>query len=89
MVRPPLPRAPMTGWTLLSAAALALLCAGSAARAQAAEGTRAYWSDTWRGWHFYEAPEPAPPKARPPERPPQPGPRPIDTHTGASKGQAP
>jgi len=66
----------MTGWSLLSAAAVALLCAGSAARAQATEGTRAYWSDAWRGWHFYEEPEPTPPKARPPSaRPNQvPGP---------------
>ncbi|TAJ12134.1 thioredoxin family protein, partial [Patescibacteria group bacterium] len=45
--------------------------------------SRAYWSDRWRGWHFYEAPptqevEPAtrpapapPPRPAAPERPPE------------------
>ena len=36
-----------------------------------------YWSDTWRGWHFYEEPEPefehpAPPPPRPAHSPPKP-----------------
>ena len=25
-----------------------------------------YWSDTWRGWHFYEEPEPEPIHRPPP-----------------------
>lgn len=29
-----------------------------------------YWSDAWRGWHFYEDPEPEPPPAQPPPSPP-------------------
>ncbi len=38
-----------------------------------------YWSDTWRGWHFYEEPEPefehrAPPPTRPARSPSKPAP---------------
>lgn len=65
MVRPFSLRALTTSRLLLTTAASALLCAGAAARAQTADGARAYWSDTWRGWHFYEEPEPDPPRARP------------------------
>jgi conjugal transfer pilus assembly protein TraF len=66
--------------------ALLLLAAGStAAFAQAvpdppsiAAVCRAgtgYWCDSWRGWHFYEDPEPEspPPKDKPPALPPPPG----------------
>ena len=38
--------------TLLMVSALACFAA------QAQGVTPRYWSDTWRGWHFYEAPEP-------------------------------
>lgn len=46
--------------------------------ASAQGGPKRYWSDTWRGWHFYEDPasevedEPAPPKAPKPVVPVQP-----------------
>ncbi len=40
---------------LICALVLAVLCP-IAARAQTAASP--YWSDTWRGWHFYEDPEP-------------------------------
>ena len=36
---------------------LVLLLAGSLTAA-AQDTPRRYWSDTWRGWHFYEEPEP-------------------------------
>lgn len=36
----------------------ALLMLGSLT-ASAQDSARRYWSDTWRGWHFYEDPEPA------------------------------
>lgn len=36
---------------------LALLLVGSLT-ASAQDTQRRYWSDTWRGWHFYEEPEP-------------------------------
>ena len=34
------------------------LFAIAAPMAQAQDTTSRYWSDTWRGWHFYEDPEP-------------------------------
>jgi len=60
-----------------------VLCAVSltvgALTASAQDAPRRYWSDTWRGWHFYEEPEPdgtdkpaAPPKTTSPEVPVQP-----------------
>lgn len=34
------------------------------------EQPSSYWRDTWRGWHFYELPEPPPPaQTKPPARP--------------------
>lgn len=36
--------------------------------------TAPYWSDTWRGWHFYEDPEPD--TNEPPAAPPKPTPQP-------------
>lgn len=42
--------------------ALALLLGASAASAQ--DATARYWSDSWRGWHFYEDP-PAAERERP------------------------
>ena len=35
-----------------------VLAALVAPAAQAQDGSSRYWSDTWRGWHFYEDPEP-------------------------------
>lgn len=66
-------------------AVLALMLIGGSAAAQGAatvfpaDAPRPYWSDAWRGWHFYEDPgaeehEPGPaPAARPPapDRPPE------------------
>lgn len=50
-----------------------------AVTASAQDTSRRYWSDTWRGWHFYEDPEPdgdekpaMPPKAVRPAVPAQP-----------------
>lgn len=44
------------------------LGSGSMCLAQAPEPGRPYWSDNWRGWHFYEEPEiprPEPPTSEP------------------------
>ncbi|QDL38738.1 conjugal transfer protein TraF [Rhodoferax sediminis] len=60
-----------------------VLCAVSltvgALTASAQDAPRRYWSDTWRGWHFYEEPEPddadkpaVPPKPASPVVPVQP-----------------
>ena len=67
---------------------LALVASAAAAQEAApAAGhgeTRAYWSDRWRGWHFYEDPpleDPAPPRAQAaPAKPAQPvaSPRPPE-----------
>lgn len=46
----------------------ALLCLVSAL-AIAEENPRRYWSDAWRGWHFYEDPEVEPPIKTPPPAP--------------------
>lgn len=61
--------------------------AALAAPAAHAQGTNPrYWSDTWRGWHFYEDPEPeataqreVPPRISPstPKSQPQPQPQPA------------
>jgi len=45
-----------------------LLAAAPAFAAEASSPLR-YWSDTWRGWHFYEEPEPESERAPPPARP--------------------
>lgn len=38
--------------------------------AQAQDASYRYWSDRWRGWHFYEEPEPQAPAATTAARPP-------------------
>ena len=43
--------------------ALALLLGASAASAQ--DAAARYWSDSWRGWHFYEDPMPEERERRP------------------------
>jgi len=42
----------------LFAALLWLVSIGPAVSAQSLDGQPLYWSDSWRGWHFYEAPAP-------------------------------
>ena len=58
-----------------------LLAALSVIAAEPQDTAPRYWSDTWRGWHFYEEPEPqpkaersvpAPPSSRPAPVPPRP-----------------
>ena len=57
--------------------ALAMLLGAGAAAAQDTQGTVSrYWSDRWRGWHFYEDPEPElerlpPPPPKPPSAAPK------------------
>lgn len=48
-----------------------------ASSAASAQSSVPYWSDAWRGWHFYEDPEPEP-QAKPtsPLKPSPPSPRP-------------
>ena len=51
--------------------------------AETQEASPRYWSDTWRGWHFYEEPEPQPKaqrdaRASPPPRPAPAPPRPAE-----------
>lgn len=46
--------------------------------AQSQDSGRAYWSDNWRGWHFYEEPE------IPPHEPPASAPRPVVPASSAS-----
>lgn len=60
--------------SMAACALLALACHGSAV---ADETPQRFWSDAWRGWHFYEDPEaeapapiPAPTPAKPPARVP-------------------
>lgn len=62
-----------------SMAACALLAVASHGVALADEAPNRFWSDAWRGWHFYEDPEaegptpiPAPMPAKPPARAPSP-----------------
>ena len=59
------------------------LAALAAPAAHAQDTNPRYWSDTWRGWHFYEDPEPeataqreVPPRSSPstPKSLPQPQP---------------
>ena len=64
---------------------LALVASAAAAQEAApAAGhgeTRAYWSDRWRGWHFYEDPpleDPAPPRAQAAPAKPVASPRPPE-----------
>jgi len=57
MLRPPFSSACLAVWTALL---LSWLPAGSSAQDSGhKEATAAspYWSDAWRGWHFYEEPE--------------------------------
>ena len=59
---------------LICALVLAVLCP-IAARAQTSPSP--YWSDAWRGWHFYEDPEPdAEDRPAPPPRIASPAPKP-------------
>ncbi|MDO9073817.1 MAG: conjugal transfer protein TraF [Rubrivivax sp.] len=56
-------------WTTL---ALSWLPAGSSAQdsgRQEATAASPYWADAWRGWHFYEEPEPEGEDAASPRRP--------------------
>jgi conjugal transfer pilus assembly protein TraF len=59
------------------AACLLLLSALSAEVAEAQDTPPRYWSDTWRGWHFYEEAEPQPPPERSTRPPPPPRPTPV------------
>ena len=55
-----------------SMAACALLALASHGAALADEAPNRFWSDAWRGWHFYEDPEaeaPAPVPAPAPAKP--------------------
>ena len=61
-----MPRIPACLWWLLSVLWIVV--------AEAQEASPRYWSDAWRGWHFYEEPEPRPKGQRdarpsPPRRP--------------------
>jgi conjugal transfer pilus assembly protein TraF len=55
-------------WPLVAA----LVFASTPAFAQSTDDPLRYWSDRWRGWHFYEdpAPEPEAPQAEPPKATP-------------------
>lgn len=63
---------------LMDSCALALACLAGAAAAQGTgfgaseDEPRPYWSDRWRGWHFYE--DPPPEEREPAARPPEPAP---------------
>jgi conjugal transfer pilus assembly protein TraF len=65
--------------------ALLILCFTSlcgAGTAYAQETPSPYWNDNWRGWHFYEEPEP---EAPPPAQPPRPKPAPATAPKPAAK----
>lgn len=59
-------RPPPPSWRLVAVAAAMLWCDGSVAQVRQASASlpsqcqsdAAYWCDHWRGWHFYEDPEP-------------------------------
>lgn len=65
----------LLAWSLLAATL-------SSFPAEAQMATARYWSDTWRGWHFYEDPEPEPVDQPAPPRitsaPPEPAARPPE-----------
>lgn len=50
--------------------ALLVLAPVTVAFAQVGGGPSAYWSDRWRGWHFYEEPPPEPEPSPSPPSPP-------------------
>jgi conjugal transfer pilus assembly protein TraF len=52
--------------------AVAIAVCTAAASPQAQEVERRYWLDTWRGWHFYEEPEPPAVEHLPAPVPPHP-----------------
>ena len=58
---------------------LSLLAVLPIAAAEAQETSPRYWSDTWRGWHFYEEPEPQPKAERSVLAPPSSRPAPVPT----------
>ena len=66
-----MPRIPACLWWLLSVPWIVV--------AEAQEASPRYWSDAWRGWHFYEEPEPQPKGQRDarPSPPPRPAPAPA------------
>lgn len=72
----PPPAARMSGFLALALAIA--LCSVAPCSAQAQDADRPYWSDTWRGWHFYEEPEILPPEA------PASAPRPAPASSGAA-----
>ncbi|MBS0217518.1 MAG: conjugal transfer protein TraF [Proteobacteria bacterium] len=54
-----------------------LLTAASVAATEAQDTAPHYWSDTWRGWHFYEEHEPQPTAERNTRPSPPPRPTPV------------
>lgn len=58
-------------FVLMLLASVAGLALDGEPRVLAASEPPPYWSDQWRGWHFYEEPEPETPEARPPRPDPQ------------------
>lgn len=73
MLRPLFPSACLAVWTALALSWLPDASSAQDSGRKEATATSPYWSDTWRGWHFYEEPEPAAEDAVPPRKPvPQP-----------------
>jgi len=62
-------RAPSSPWLILLCATTLTL---GPPRAEAQDASYRYWSDRWRGWHFYEEPELQAPAATTATRPPAP-----------------
>ena len=55
-------RRPASRQASLALCFVAMLGSGTIAFAQSQDPGRPYWSDNWRGWHFYEEPEVPPPE---------------------------
>ena len=62
-------RRPASRQAGLALCLVVLLGSGAIVLAQPQDPGRPYWSDNWRGWHFYEEPEIPPPE--PPASAPQ------------------
>ena len=55
-------RRPASRQARLALCLVVMLGNGTVALAQPQDPGRPYWSDNWRGWHFYEEPEVPPPE---------------------------
>lgn len=51
-------RSPVAGASGMHRLALAVILGVAAGSCLAQDAQRRYWQDAWRGWHFYEEPEP-------------------------------